>query len=124
MPSPPLGTAPKEPSFVVALACGIAAGVGAAALTNPFDVIRTRIQVGGAGTPDSAWLMARRIAATEGPSGFCRGLFARTLLLAPTSSLTVALFTACKGAIEGRVGEGEGGEWKEAAKAGAATHER
>jgi len=91
----------KDPPFLVALGCGLAAGVGAAAITNPFDVVRTRVQIGGAGAPSSAIGMARHIARTEGAHGFTRGIFARCMLLAPTSSLTVSLFASLKAAADG-----------------------
>lgn len=39
----------EQPNFLVALGCGLAAGVGASALTNPFDVVKTRLMVGGPG---------------------------------------------------------------------------
>ena len=38
----------EQPPFLVALGCGLAAGIGASALTNPFDVVKTRLMVGGA----------------------------------------------------------------------------
>ena len=93
---------PKDPTFFAVLTSGITAGVCAAVLTHPFDVIRTRIQLGGAGTPDSVWLMVRSIAATEGAAGFSRGILARTMQLAPTSSLTIVCFSALKRTIEDR----------------------
>lgn len=100
--------ADDEPPFFAALGCGLAAGVGAAALTNPFDVVKTRVQVGGvglaaglgAGKAASGWAVARHIAATEGAAGFARGLVPRALLLAPVSSLTLAFYTTLRKAAD------------------------
>ena len=39
----------ENPSFGVALGCGLAAGCSASALTNPFDVVKTRLMVGSTG---------------------------------------------------------------------------
>ena len=97
--------AAQDPPFLVTLGCGLAAGVGAAAVTNPFDVVRTRVQIGGAGAPASAIGMARHIAHAEGVRGFTRGIFARCMLLAPTSSLTVSLFASLKAAADGLTAE-------------------
>lgn len=98
----------EQPPFLVALGCGLAAGLGASALTNPFDVVKTRLMVGGTGaaaglaaatpTPGSGGgllaglSLARHIAQTEGAAGFARGLVPRVLLLAPASSLTIAFY--------------------------------
>ena len=96
----------EQPQFFTALVCGLAAGVGASALTNPFDVVKTRMQVGSAGPGALRGEMetsgglrgvvdaVRRIAAQEGTSGFTRGLLPRVMLLAPLSSLTIS-FCAC-----------------------------
>lgn len=88
-----------ELPFHVTLGCGMTAGVFAAAITNPFDVVKTRVQVGGRG---SALDVARQIAATEGAAGFTRGAFARAAMLAPSSSLTVACFASLKAALDAR----------------------
>lgn len=88
-----LGLPPgQEPPFLAALTCGLAAGVSAAVLTNPFDVVKTRIQVGAGAM--SGWRVAREIAAAEGARGFARGVVPRALLLAPASSLTIAFYSA------------------------------
>lgn len=86
LPSPPPS---PPPSFVDSVGCGLIAGALAAALTNPCDVVRTRIQVG----HGSDWrAVATHIAKSEGVSGFCRGLAPRVLMLAPASALTIATF--------------------------------
>jgi len=93
----------EQPLFVTALGCGLLAGMGASALTNPFDVVKTRLQVGGAGlaamrvtdvaSEAGVLAVARSIVAKEGISGFARGLLPRVMLLAPLSSLTISLYS-------------------------------
>lgn len=85
----------EQPPFLVSLTCGLAAGIGASALTNPFDVVKTRLMVGRAteGGLPAALTLARQIAATEGPMGFARGMVPRMMLLAPVSSLTIAFYS-------------------------------
>ncbi len=93
----------EQPPFVTALGCGLLAGVGASALTNPFDVVKTRLQVGSSGlaamraagtaSHDGVLTVMRSIAAKEGVSGFARGLLPRVMLLAPLSSLTISLYS-------------------------------
>ena len=87
----------EQPNFLIALGCGLVAGVSASFLTNPFDVVKTRLMVGGTGiaaatnvaaaNSATALGIARHIALTEGPAGFARGAVPRALLLAPASSL-------------------------------------
>ena len=51
----------EQPPFLVALGCGLAAGFGASAITNPMDVVKTRLMVGGGAIGGSAaGLDARR----------------------------------------------------------------
>jgi len=80
-------------SFRDAVWYGMAAGVAAASLTTPCDVVRTRLQVGGAQLPPGGWAgMASHIAKTEGWRGFSRGVMPRVVLLAPASALTIATY--------------------------------
>ena len=125
----------EQPPFLVALGCGLAAGFGASAITNPMDVVKTRLMVGGGAIGGSAagldgakaaakaatqraaaaatgkggggggglgagLALARHIAATEGPSGFARGMLPRALLLAPASSLTIAFYAVVQSIAE------------------------
>jgi hypothetical protein len=79
--------------FCDAVGFGLLAGVVAASLSTPCDVVRTRLQVGGARLPPGGWAgMASHIAKTEGWRGFSRGMMPRILLLAPASALTIATY--------------------------------
>ena len=99
----------SDPSFAASLGCGLAAGIGAAALTTPMDVVKTQVQVGRAGLgaggaamragATNALAVARHIAATEGPAGFFRGAAPRVINLAPISSLTIAFYSAMHGSL-------------------------
>ena len=100
-----------DPPFLVSLGCGLAAGAGSAALTTPFDVVKTQLQVGatglgarraGAAASRSAFAVARDIAAAEGAAGFCRGMLPRVLMLAPASSLTIACYSTMQAALKRR----------------------
>jgi solute carrier family 25 S-adenosylmethionine transporter 26 len=112
----------EQPPFFVALGCGLLAGTGASALTNPLDVVKTRLMVGppaggggakaaadaataraaaaatggavggGRGGLSAGLALARHIVRTEGVSGFARGALPRALMLAPASGLTIALY--------------------------------
>ena len=109
----------EQPPFMTALGCGLLAGIGASALTNPFDVVKTRIQVGNAGlgamrtaseatVGDGALSIMRSIAAKEGAAGFTRGLLPRVMLLAPLSSLTISFYSAVHRLAESVITRGKG----------------
>jgi len=87
------GALNEPPTLSQATGYGLISGIVAASLTNPCDVVRTRIQVGGSGLQPGGWIaMASHIVKSEGARGFSRGLLPRVLLLAPASALTVATF--------------------------------
>ena len=91
----------EQPPFAIALPCGLLAGIGAAGLTNPSDVVKTRLQVGTAS--GSAIAAARQIAATEGAGAFVSGIVPRVLLLAPLSSLTISFYSFVRRGLEGAI---------------------
>lgn len=92
----------EQPPFLTALGCGLLAGIGASAATNPFDVVKTRLQVGTAGirASDGVVSVMRSIAAKEGAAGFASGLLPRVMLLAPLSSLTISFYAVVHRAME------------------------
>ena len=81
----------EQPPLPVALGSGLIAGIGAAALTNPCDVVKTRLQVGTA--TGSSFSAARQIITSEGAGALVRGIVPRVLLLAPLSSLTISFYS-------------------------------
>ncbi len=86
------------PAWAVA-GCSGSAAAAAAAVTHPFDVVKTRIQVLSA-TPEGAQLGAVRVAASmlqaEGPGAFFQGLTARVLNIAPGGMISWALYESIK----------------------------
>lgn len=79
----------EEVPFLAALGCGLLAGTAAAVLTTPLDVVKTHVQVGNLGS----WAVIHDVLADGGMGGFFRGMMPRVLMLAPTSSLTIAFYT-------------------------------
>lgn len=87
----------KDPSSAQTLAIGCMSGGTAALLTNPLDVITTRLLVqggaeGGYGG-SSMWAVARN-AIAEGPIALWRGTLPRVAYMAP---LTAVSFTVYEG---------------------------
>jgi hypothetical protein len=83
-----------EQANAAVLGCAMSAGAVAATVTQPVDVIRTRIQVGvhsGLGPP-SIRSVLQGILRYEGPAVLFRGTLARMLALAPGCGLTMVLF--------------------------------
>jgi len=72
---------------------GAISGAAAAAITNPLDVIKTRLQVQVKSDPNSyrnSLDCFRRILKEEGIKAFRAGLTARVLWIAPGSAITMA----------------------------------
>lgn len=67
--------------------CGVLSGATSAVVTNPLDVIRTRIQVGGS---RSITTVTKKLWQEEGTQLFSKGLTARALSMS-TSSLLIIL---------------------------------
>lgn len=88
----------KGTDALLSSACGMAAGAIATILTNPMDVLKTRVMVG---TPNAAGAglasyvrCASEIWRNEGPFGFSRGALPRLLHKVPASGLFWLLYTA------------------------------
>lgn len=97
-------------------ACGAVAAATASAITHPFDVLRTRLQlegvapaaavpssrpssnISGQGTPVRRGLIRRvaELARTEGPGALCRGLGMRLLKRSLMAALTWTSFEEIK----------------------------
>uniref|UniRef100_S4RV58 Solute carrier family 25 member 44b n=1 Tax=Petromyzon marinus TaxID=7757 RepID=S4RV58_PETMA len=81
------------PHLVLQAVAGPMASVTASVLTNPMDVIRTRLQVEGRSSILEA---LRQLWAQEGMWGFTKGLSARIASSAPTSMLVVLGYETLK----------------------------
>eukprot|EP00741_Cyanophora_paradoxa_P007493 tig00001130_g7248.t1 len=109
------------------LALGATAGGVAAAMTNPMDVVKTRVMLGQAAGVREA---VRGVLQAEGPRGFARGLDVRLAMGAPTAAIFWWVYEGVKAAIRGHKAEPEtrGGPeqeeraaWEAAGQAAAAT---
>jgi len=90
--------------FGVAGALGAAAGGVAAAITNPLDVVKTRLQTqpGGAERMYAGVLdCMRRVVREEGWAALGRGVGARVAWVAPSSAIVLAVFEAAGRALGG-----------------------
>lgn len=85
---------------VAQVSCGAAAGVVASLVTNPLDVIKTRLQVAQA-NPDmfpyrNSREAARHLLQHEGAVAFMDGAFARIVWLTPRLTICVAAYERIK----------------------------
>jgi hypothetical protein len=71
----------------VHIAAGMAAGAVTAALTNPLDILKVRIQTQVA-VERSAWLTLRRMVATEGIGSLGKGLAPKLWMSVPVSAVS------------------------------------
>ena len=74
-------------------ACGIIAGSFGAAISTPFDVIKTRIQ---AGVPGNVIGVAQETMAKEGPSALFRGVLPRVAAIGPLFGVAVMIYDVQK----------------------------
>jgi len=114
-----LAPAGEEPGVATHMAAGAGAGALAAAVTNPLDVIKTRLQTqhlflaAGASTPAGAVALQPRALLYEGvlpaceaifreagAAGFFRGAHARMLVHAPSVALCWTTYEAIKRLLE------------------------
>lgn len=76
------------------IVCGALGATVASAITNPLDVIKTRLQV------DTSYVgirdCVRRTLREEGVAAFKRGLGARILWLSPSCAISIAVFEQSK----------------------------
>eukprot|EP01062_Namystynia_karyoxenos_P059164 TRINITY_DN50591_c0_g1_i1.p1 TRINITY_DN50591_c0_g1~~TRINITY_DN50591_c0_g1_i1.p1 ORF type:complete len:350 (+),score=94.38 TRINITY_DN50591_c0_g1_i1:83-1051(+) len=80
------------------IVCGAVAGAAAALVSAPFDLVRTRLQLG----DTSATNVVRRVLRESGPFGLWRGVKPRILFCAPGAAVTMATYEAVKGVLRGR----------------------
>jgi solute carrier family 25 protein 44 len=104
-----LGRREADIHFAWFIIAGCAAGTVATVLTNPIDVVRTRLQVQGKGglvvTPELQQLGGqytgvfdafRKIHALEGLAGFAKGMGARMLWIMPWTATGIVAYEGCK----------------------------
>uniref|UniRef100_G1PBI9 Solute carrier family 25 member 44 n=3 Tax=Myotis lucifugus TaxID=59463 RepID=G1PBI9_MYOLU len=85
---------PKEcPHIVFQAISGPLAAATASIITNPMDVIRTRVQVEG---KNSIILTFRQLMAEEGPWGLMKGLSARIISATPSTIVIVVGYESLK----------------------------
>eukprot|EP00753_Platysulcus_tardus_P019913 PLAT7616.4.p3 GENE.PLAT7616.4~~PLAT7616.4.p3 ORF type:complete len:130 (+),score=42.38 PLAT7616.4:653-1042(+) len=85
----------KEKSFeqVGQAASAFASGCISAVLSNPMDVLRTRVQLRSDLTTAT---VARELIREEGMAGLMKGASARVLAMAPTSVITISAYELVK----------------------------
>eukprot|EP00903_Cladosiphon_okamuranus_P013684 g12743.t1 len=94
-PLPPLS--PEQRQVGGQAAAGFCTGMTTVVLTNPLDVLRTRLQVEGRRGDDRTLISEYRILIAEsGPMGLMRGLGPRILAMAPASVLIVSVYELIK----------------------------
>lgn len=81
------------PAFWAALISGVIAGVPAAALPTPADVVKTRLQTPGAAYADIADCLEQTLS-EGGPSALAAGMGARVARLSPQLGITLAVYAA------------------------------
>eukprot|EP00741_Cyanophora_paradoxa_P011147 tig00020553_g10768.t1 len=86
-------------SFLQSFLAGGGAGMLAAAVTNPADVVKTRVQVHAAERRLRAWDISRDIMANEGLRGFTRGMAARITRVTPACAVVISTYEAFKRAL-------------------------
>lgn len=90
--------------FGVAGGLGALAGGIAAAVTNPLDVVKTRLQTQPGGVErmyTGVWDCMRRVVREEGWGALGRGVGARVAWVAPSSAIVLAVFEATGRALGG-----------------------
>lgn len=84
--------------FASYLVGGFVSGAIASAVTNPFDIIKTNLQVFSVREGGHSGIIAavKSLYAEGGLSAFKRGMSARILWIAPSCSITIASYEQCK----------------------------
>ncbi len=95
---------------------GVAGGLAAAA-TTPFDVVKTRVQLGGGGAGGggassggsgggaraSTWQVLRQVQQSQGVRGLYTGVWPRSLRAAPACAIVISVYEVIKSVLtEGR----------------------
>jgi solute carrier family 25 protein 44 len=75
---------------------GFVAGMTSAVVTNPLDVIKTRLQTSTAKEKKSFFSLAKQLYRQEGLKGFLRGSTARMSAMSPTSVMMILSYETVK----------------------------
>lgn len=104
----------KRVSTKETLICGCISGGLAAALTNPFDVVTSRlmIQDGRSSGYGQSMISVAKSTMAEGPYAIWRGTFPRVAQIAPLSAIAFAVYEGMRGwfkdtGIMNRIADGE-----------------
>ncbi|KAI9216037.1 mitochondrial carrier domain-containing protein, partial [Blastocladiella britannica] len=88
-------------SNVAPFAAGALAGMLAATVTTPLDVVKTRRQLGTHGTPRRIVAILRSIARHEGIAGLFSGLVPRVAKVAPACAIMIGTYEYGKSLLGG-----------------------
>lgn len=99
-------TSRPQLTSVEATGLGFAVGVVAAALTNPADVVKTRLQTQPCGSERKYRGIVhclQRIVREEGVAGLAKGVGPRIMWVAPGSAITLGVYEAASRSIQQRI---------------------
>jgi solute carrier family 25 S-adenosylmethionine transporter 26 len=83
---------PNRAAAGAQVVCGTTAAVVASFVTNPVDVIKTRVQIDNRRALD----VTRQLLRDEGPRAFLKGATARMSWIAPTCAIGMVTYEQCK----------------------------
>ncbi|KAJ3250128.1 hypothetical protein HK104_007502 [Borealophlyctis nickersoniae] len=96
----PTLAAPPADTLALSAVSGFFAGCAAACITNPLDVIKTRLQTSPADAKRSEAVLLKetilKLKREEGWKGFTRGVGARMMNMGPTSILMIITYETVK----------------------------
>jgi len=82
------------------IALGALSGALAAALTTPFDVLKTRLMTSAIGAQTvPITTLAKKLVAEEGPGALFKGALPRALWIAPVGAMNFAGYELAKNAM-------------------------
>jgi solute carrier family 25 protein 39/40 len=86
------------------MAVGGVAGGLAAAVTTPFDVVKTRMQLGGGGGAGGGgkagmWQILTEVQRSQGVRGLYTGVFPRSLRAAPACAIVISVYEVLKSVL-------------------------
>ena len=94
---------PNESTFAPAFVSGATAGMLAALLTQPFDVVKTHRQMHLVDNAITTKSICTTIVRDHGLAGFFAGLVPRVVKVAPACAIMISTYEVGKAFFEGRV---------------------